>query len=166
VVALKTVLEVKSAGGVLRNRISADPPPPLGWITRCSGLRDCLPSTTAAPAAAQHQHQHRTAQHQHSTRSRRQRQQLSTEHARPRYKEQHQHPAAQHQHSSTTSDPRPTLDNGSAGAAGARIPERRSRKNTPKPAPGAPGAARQPERRKAGDDETAEALCPTKAEKG
>ena len=98
----KTVLEVKSAGGVLRNRISAVPPLPPPWIASCSGTRDCLPSTSSSPSSstAPAPAPDSTAPAQHSTR--RQRQQLSTEHARPRIKgsstSSRQHSSRQHQH--------------------------------------------------------------------
>ena len=66
-VALKTVLEVKSAEGFLRNRIPSDRPPLPPWITCCSWARDCLPrhhsstppgqqSSTSTTAGAAEQH--------------------------------------------------------------------------------------------------------------
>jgi hypothetical protein len=124
VVPLKTVSEVKSAGGVLRNRISADPPLPLGWITHCSGQRDSL-----APAPRQPQQQHSTST---STGQPQQQETAAAGDNSSSYPLNTLLPdirssTSTGQHStSATSDPRPTLDHGSAGAAGAEIPERRS----------------------------------------
>jgi hypothetical protein len=168
VVPLKTVSEVKSAGGVLRNRISADPPLPPGWITCCSGQRDSL-----APAPRQPQQQHSTS--------------TSTSTAPAPAPA----PAAGYNgsrdaevtllpdiRSSTSTQKKdstaPAPDSTSTGQhqrSTARARQRIGRcsrvQEYPKDAaPAAAPRAGHKGQRKTADDERAEALCPTKAENG
>jgi len=159
---MKTVLEEKSVEGLTRNRPSGCRPPLPGWIGCCRDEVDCLPP---CHRTAQHQeHSSSTTTEQQSSRVRATAEQHRTRSAP--IQEQHDHRDAGAQERSTTSDPRPTLDSGSAGAAGCRNTPKTQQKQHAKTSTRSSTAARQPERRSEGDDERAEALCPTKAEKG
>ena len=159
VVALKTVLEVKSAEGFLRNRISGCAPPPPPWMPCCWDERDSLPRQQQDSTAQQPSSTSTTtrAAEQHATSD--PPGTLDTGHARHRTPDtEHQGSTAARQHGSRCST--------AARQHGSRITPKTHRKQHDKTSTRRSTAAGRPERRSGADDGMAGSLCPTKVEKG